>query len=104
MGWLEHRPQLVRLIRLAIVLAAASLTAGCFQPLYGTHTSVGGVPDSVHYMFAAVDVPAIKAPLGSPVERIAVNMRNALELSRSRPAKPWSLIRLSLTSTTTSPA
>ena len=65
--------------RLAAVVAAASLTAGCWEPLYGTHTSVGGVPDSVHYRLAAVDVSAIKAPLGSPVERVAVGMRNALE-------------------------
>jgi LPS-assembly lipoprotein len=65
--------------RLAVVVAAAGLTAGCWQPLYGTHESVGGVPDSVHYRLAAVDIPTIKAPLGSPVERIAVNMRNALE-------------------------
>jgi LPS-assembly lipoprotein len=65
--------------RLAAVVAAASLTAGCWQPLYGTHESVGGMPDSVHFRLAAVDVAAIKAPLGSPVERIAVMMRNALE-------------------------
>ena len=42
--------------RLAAVVAAASLTAGCWQPLYGTHESVGGVPDSVHFRLAAVDV------------------------------------------------
>jgi LPS-assembly lipoprotein len=71
MWWPEHRPQRRRLIRLAVVLAAASLTAGCFEPLYGTHATVGGVPDSVHMKLAAVDVVAIKAPLGSPVERIA---------------------------------
>ena len=65
--------------RFAAVVAAASLTAGCWQPLYGTHESVGGMPDSVHFRLAAVDVAAIKAPLGSPVERIAVMMRNALE-------------------------
>jgi LPS-assembly lipoprotein len=65
--------------RLAVVLAVASLTAGCWQPLYGTHESVGGVPDSVHFSLAAVDVAPIKAPLGTPVERIAIMMRNALE-------------------------
>jgi LPS-assembly lipoprotein len=79
MWWPEHRPQRHRLIRLAFVLAAASLTGGCFEPLYGTHATVGGVPDSVHMKLAAVDVVSIKAPLGSPVERIAVNMRNALQ-------------------------
>jgi LPS-assembly lipoprotein len=79
MWWLERREQAGRVLRLAAVLAAASLTAGCFEPLYGTHLSASGVPDSVHYRLAAVDIPTIKAPLGSPVERIAVNMRNALQ-------------------------
>jgi LPS-assembly lipoprotein len=74
--------------RLAAVVAAASLTAGCWQPLYGTHESVGGVPDSVHFRLAAVDVPAIRAPLGSPVERIAVGMRNALEFDLHGGAGP----------------
>jgi LPS-assembly lipoprotein len=78
MWWPEHSPQRRRLVRLAVVLAVASLTAGCFEPLYGTHPSVGGVPDSVHYKLAAVDIATIRAPLGSPVERIAVGMRNAL--------------------------
>ena len=79
MWWLEHRLQPRRLIRLAAVLAAASLTAGCFEPLYGTHATLGGVPDSVHTRLAAVDIATIKAPLGSPVERIAVGMRKALQ-------------------------
>ena len=74
--------------RLAAVVAAASLTAGCWQPLYGTHESVGGVPDSVHFRLAAVDVPAIKAPLGSPVERVAVMMHNALEFDLHGGAGP----------------
>jgi LPS-assembly lipoprotein len=74
--------------RLAAVVAAASLTAGCWQPLYGTHESVGGVPDSVHFSLAAVDVPAIKAPLGSPVERVAVMMHNALEFDLHGGAGP----------------
>jgi LPS-assembly lipoprotein len=79
MWWLERRGRAGRVLRLAVVLAAASLTAGCFEPLYGTHPSASGVPDSVHYRLAAVDIPAIKAPLGSPVERIAVNVHNALQ-------------------------
>ena len=40
----SHRPGSVRSDWvLALVLAVASLTAGCFEPLYGTHTSVGHV-------------------------------------------------------------
>ena len=88
MWWLERRAQPRRLLRLAVVLAAASLTAGCFEPLYGTHPSAGGVPDSVHYRLAAVDVATIKAPLGSPVERLTVGMRNALEFDLHGGAGP----------------
>src|SRR5262245_4061003 len=84
----EHRGQIARLLRLAAVFAAASLTAGCFEPLYGTHPSVGGVPESIHYKLAAVDVATIKAPLGSPVERIAVGMRNALVFDLSGGSGP----------------
>ena len=91
MWWLEHRLQPRRLIRLAVVFAAASLTAGCFEPLYGTHATLGGVPDSVHTRLATVDIATIKAPLGSPVERIAVGMRNALQFDLhggNEPAAP----------------
>ena len=46
------------------------------------------MPDSVHFRLAAVDVATIKAPLGSPVERIAVMMRNALEFDLHGGAGP----------------
>src|ERR1700746_1203085 len=62
--------------RLAVVLAAAGLTAGCWQPLYGARPPGGeGVQDK----FAAVDIPPIKAPKGTPAERVAISMRNALQ-------------------------
>lgn len=88
MGWFEDCQQLVRLVPLALALSLATLTAGCFEPLYGTHASVGAVTESVHYQLAAVDVPAIKAPLGSPVERIAINLRNAIEFDLHGGAGP----------------
>jgi LPS-assembly lipoprotein len=67
---------LVWTLRLAIVLAAAALTAGCWQPLYGARPAGGeGVQDK----FAAVDIPPITAPKGTPAERVAVGMRNALQ-------------------------
>lgn len=66
-----------KLARLAIVFAAASLTAGCFEPLYGARPSVAS--GTVHDKLAAVEIPPIKAPNGSPVERIAVGLHNALQ-------------------------
>jgi LPS-assembly lipoprotein len=62
--------------RLAVVLAAAGVTAGCWQPLYGARPAGGeGVQDK----FAAVDIPPITASKGTPAERVAVGMRNALQ-------------------------
>jgi LPS-assembly lipoprotein len=61
--------------RLAVVLTAAGLTAGCWQPLYGARPGGEGVQDK----FAAVDIPPIAAPKGTPTERVAIGMRNALQ-------------------------
>ena len=47
--------------RLALVLAAAGLSAGCWQPLYGSHPGGEGVQDK----FAAVDIPPVSAPKGT---------------------------------------
>ena len=65
-----------RSARLLVVLVAASLTAGCFEPLYKSHSSVGG--EGVQDKFAAIEIPSITAPKGTPTERIAVAMYNAL--------------------------
>jgi len=78
MWWLRLDRHAGRLARLALVLAAASLTAGCFQPLYATHPAVGGT-EGVRDKLAAIDIPPIKAPNGSPLERVAVGVRNALQ-------------------------
>jgi len=64
-------------VRLAAVLAAAGLTAGCWRPLYGTAPTPGA--ESVQDKFAGIEITAIPAPQGSPTERVAVNMRNALQ-------------------------
>jgi LPS-assembly lipoprotein len=66
-----------RLAPLAVVLAAASLTAGCFEPLYGSRPSLNA--ESVHDKLDAVEIPAIPARQGSPQERLAVALRNALQ-------------------------
>jgi LPS-assembly lipoprotein len=66
-----------RLVRWLAVAAAAGLTAGCFQPLYGEHaTGPGTVNPNVRDAFATVDVDQIAAPNGTPEARIAVEVRN----------------------------
>jgi LPS-assembly lipoprotein len=81
MWWRESRPwrplwrRLAWPVRLAVVLAAAGLTAGCWQPLYGARPGGQGVQDK----FAAVDIPPIQAPKGTPAERVAIGMFNALQ-------------------------
>jgi LPS-assembly lipoprotein len=65
--------------RLAVVFAAASLTAGCFEPLYGTNPSVA--TDSVRDKLAQIDVPTIPAPKGQPAARLAVSLRNSLQFA-----------------------
>ena len=64
-------------LRLAVVLAAAGLTAGCWQPLYSSHPVPGG--EGVQDKFASVDIPPINAPKGTPAERVAAGMFNALQ-------------------------
>jgi LPS-assembly lipoprotein len=77
MWWLKHRANRRRLIRLAFVLAAASLTAGCFEPLYGSKPSAGS--ESVRDKLAEVELAPIPALQGTPASRIAVAMHNALQ-------------------------
>ena len=77
MWWCKRNAAWGRLARLAVVLAAAGLTAGCFQPLYGTQPSAA--TDSVRDKLAQIDVPMIPAPKGQPAARIAVALRNSLQ-------------------------
>jgi LPS-assembly lipoprotein len=72
---LKHR--LAWPLRLAVVLVAGGLTAGCWQPLYGSSKVPGG--EGVQDKFASVDIPPIVAPKGTPFERVAVGMFNALQ-------------------------
>jgi hypothetical protein len=76
MWWCEQRTA-VRLLRLAVVLTAAGLVAGCFQPLYGRGPSAD--VDSVHDKLGEIDIPTIAARQGTSVSRLAVGMRNALQ-------------------------
>ena len=75
MWWLEDR--IKPLTRLAVVLAAAGLLAGCFEPLYGRNPSVGD--DSVRDKLAEIVIAPIPLRQGTPQARIAVAIRNALQ-------------------------
>ncbi len=77
MSWRELGLEPRRLARLVVVIAAAGLTAGCWEPLYATRPAVNS--EGVQGKFAAVEIPPIKAPKGTPVERVAVGMFNALQ-------------------------
>ncbi len=76
MWWYENRAALGRFGRLAIVLAVAGLTAGCFQPMYGEHSPTGG--PGLRDTLSAIDVAQIEAPKGTSEARLAVELRNAL--------------------------
>jgi LPS-assembly lipoprotein len=71
--WWSNPP---RSMRFFAVLALAGLTAGCFQPLYGEKTAVGGV--GVESKLSGVEVQPINTPNGTTIARIGVNVRNDL--------------------------
>jgi LPS-assembly lipoprotein len=77
MWWRERHTAWRRLTRLAIVLAAASLTGGCFEPLYGSRPTAGA--ESVHDKLAEVELAKIPARQGTTEARLAVGMHNALQ-------------------------
>ncbi|MGE3148491.1 MAG: LPS assembly lipoprotein LptE [Pseudorhodoplanes sp.] len=65
------------LLRFAAACALAATAAGCFQPLYAART-IGNESVSVRDQLAAIEVPPIDAPKGSPNARLGVEVRNAL--------------------------
>ena len=65
-----------KLTRLLLALALAGLTAGCFQPLYGEKSAVGGT--GIGDKLSSVDVTPIDAPNGTRLTRIGVELRNSL--------------------------
>ena len=78
MWWREHRERRAAgRGALASLWRAAGLLAGCFQPLYGSHPSVGG--ESVKDKLAEVQIAPIPMRQGTPQARLAVGMHNALQ-------------------------
>jgi LPS-assembly lipoprotein len=76
MRWRDNRAFWSRLIRLPIVVTAAALVAGCFQPLYGERTAAGG--PGLRESLSAIDVAQIDAPANSSEARLAVQIKNDL--------------------------
>jgi LPS-assembly lipoprotein len=64
-------------MRVGLVLAAAGLVAGCFQPLYGRDPAAGN--ESIRDKLADVLVAPIAARKGTVEARVAVELRNALQ-------------------------
>ena len=77
MWWCKRSAAWRRAAAVAVVLGAAGLTAGCFQPLLGTQPSAA--TDSVRDKLQQIDVPVIPAPKGQSVARVAVALRNSLQ-------------------------
>jgi LPS-assembly lipoprotein len=86
--WCPDRHSVLRVGRLALVLGATGLLAGCFQPLYGSHTSVGG--ESVKDKLAEVQIAPIPTRQGTPQARLAVGIHNALQFDLTGGAAPGS--------------
>jgi LPS-assembly lipoprotein len=76
MWWPDTGAKLGRAARVAAALAAAGILAGCFQPLYSDRTPVGG--QGMRQLLSSVDVAQIGAPNGTPLARLAVEVRNAI--------------------------
>lgn len=70
-------PDTLRLARMAAVFALAGLTAGCFQPLYGTQSTIGG-QGGIGDKLSAVEVAPIVTPNGTRIARVGVNVRTEL--------------------------
>ncbi len=88
MWWPETPRQTQRLGRLAVVILLAGLTAGCFQPLYGTQGAIGG--PGIGDKLSSIEVTPIKVPNGTRLSRVSVEVRNNLlfGLTGGGPAAP----------------
>src|SRR4051794_41965408 len=65
-----------KLLTAMAALGIAALAGGCFQPLYGEQSPMGG--PVLRDQLSAVDIVQIEAPKGSDEARLAVEVRNAL--------------------------
>ena len=86
MWWPDHNAAFGRAARFAVAMAATTLLAGCFEPLYGERSLAGG--PAIRDRLSAVEIVPIDAPRGSPVARIAVELRNQLIFETTGGAAP----------------
>ena len=103
MWWPDTKANLGRATRIVAALAAAAMLAGCFQPLYSDGTPIGG--RSMRQQLSSVDVDQISAPNGTPLARLAVEVRNALLFDLnggSGPSAPTHRLKVNLTTSTKS--
>lgn len=77
MWWLERRAAMLKPpARLVGAFALAAMLGGCFQPLYGDRSLSGG--EGLKARMAAVDINIPDVPNGTPLARIANEVRNDL--------------------------
>jgi LPS-assembly lipoprotein len=76
MSWREKALQMRRFGPLALAFGTALLCAGCFQPMYGSHSALGGA--NVRNKLEAVEIVPIDTPNGTPIARVGVEVRNNL--------------------------
>jgi len=96
-----------RLLRLLPLLLAGCLVSGCFQPMYGDRTLLGTSGASTQTLEAlkGVDVKQIVAANGTPLARLAVEVRNDLLFNLTGggvAAAPTHELEIKLSSTTLS--
>ncbi|MGZ3290537.1 MAG: LPS assembly lipoprotein LptE, partial [Xanthobacteraceae bacterium] len=87
-------------LRAAAAMGIAALAGGCFQPLYGEQSPMGG--PVLRDQLSAVDIVQIEAPKGSDEARLAVEIRNALLFGFSgggSPAPPTHRLKIAISST-----
>ena len=76
MWWHEQRKMAGQLARVVVILAAAGLAAGCFQPLYGQMSPTG--QPALAESLRGVEVLPITAASGSAEARVGTEVRNQL--------------------------
>ena len=102
MWWPENTFKYKRLTAIGGALALAGLAGGCFQPLYGDRSPLGG--PGVAGALSSVQVEEIDAPNGTPAARIGLEVRNALIFDLTggnAPGTPSHLLKIYLVPTRT---